>query len=117
MTYKCIMGVDPGLSGAVAFYFPDRREGISAYDVPVVGKEIDASALYDLIINYNPDLAVVEIVHSMTKQGSVLALTLGAATASLKALLGLLKFPLSTSLPPNGKDTLVFHLTRNNLGL
>jgi hypothetical protein len=53
----------------VAFYFPEQRAGISVYDVPVMGKEIDAAALYDLIQQYKPDLAVIELVHSMPKQG------------------------------------------------
>ena len=33
----CILGIDPGASGALAFYFPDQPELIGAEDVPVAG--------------------------------------------------------------------------------
>jgi len=49
--YKCIAGLDPGISGAISFYFPDQPKIISAYDIPSVNKEINASELYDLIKN------------------------------------------------------------------
>ena len=34
---NCIMGVDPGVSGAVAFYFMSHPYGVSVDDVPVAG--------------------------------------------------------------------------------
>ena len=49
MTYTCIMGIDPGMSGAVAFYYPDKPQLISAYDVPLAARQINPAALYDLI--------------------------------------------------------------------
>lgn len=100
---KCIMGLDPGVSGAVAFYFPDQRAGISAYDVPVVGKEIDAAALYDLIINYNPDLAVLEIVHAMPKQGVSSSFNFGMSYGIAKGVIGSIKIPTINVAPTKWK--------------
>jgi hypothetical protein len=33
---SCIMGIDPGLSGAIAFYFPDAPGRCAVEDMPVV---------------------------------------------------------------------------------
>ena len=106
---KCIMGLDPGISGAVAFYFPDQRAAISAYDVPVVGKEINASALCDLIKKYAPDLAVVEIVHSMPRQGVSSSFNFGVSYGIAKGVLGALQIPVIFVTP--GKWKKHFSLT------
>lgn len=103
MNYKCIMGIDPGISGAVAFYFPDQRAGISAYDVPIVGKEINASALFDLIHQYAPDLAVIEIVHSMPKQGVASSFNFGMSYGIAKGVVGSLHIPTINVAPTKWK--------------
>lgn len=103
MNYKCIMGIDPGVSGAVAFYFPDQRAGISAYDVPIVGKEINASALHDLIHQYAPDLAVIEIVHSMPKQGVASSFNFGMSYGIAKGVVGSLHIPTINVAPTKWK--------------
>ena len=100
---KCIMGLDPGISGAVAFYFPDQRAGISAYDVPIVGKEINASALFDLIHQYAPDLAVIEIVHSMPKQGVASSFNFGMSYGIAKGVVGSLHIPTINVAPTKWK--------------
>jgi len=97
------MGLDPGVSGAVAFYFPDQRAGISAYDVPVVGKEINASALHDLIHQYAPDLAVIEIVHSMPKQGVASSFNFGMSYGIAKGVVGSLHIPTINVAPTKWK--------------
>lgn len=90
----CIMGLDPGASGAVAFYYPDRPQLISAYDVPLVDKRINPAALYDLIRNYGPSLAVVEIVHAMPKQGVSSSFNFGHSYGVALGVIGALKIPV-----------------------
>lgn len=65
----CVMGCDPGISGAIAFYFPDYPDSIACYDMPSVGKEINAAAIVSLINQYQPDIAIVEAVHAFPRQG------------------------------------------------
>lgn len=103
MTSKCIMGIDPGVSGAVAFYFPEQRAGISVYDVPVMGKEIDAAALYDLIQQYKPDLAVIELVHAMPKQGVSSSFNFGCSYGAVKGVVGACKIPTINVSPVKWK--------------
>jgi len=90
---KCIMGLDPGASGAVAFYYPDSPQLISAYDVPLIDKRINAAALYDLIRDHSPELAVVEIVHAMPKQGVSSSFNFGMSYGVALGVVGALKVP------------------------
>lgn len=66
---KCILGIDPGVSGAIAFYFPDAPDRVLAEDVPTVYDQIAAATLFDRIKQMNPDVAVIELVSAMPKQG------------------------------------------------
>lgn len=99
----CIMGLDPGASGAVAFYYPDKPQLISAYDVPLIEKRINSAALYDLIRNYAPDLAVVEIVHAMPKQGVSSSFNFGMSYGVALGVIGSLKIPVTHVSPAKWK--------------
>lgn len=99
----CIMGLDPGASGAVAFYYPNSPQLISAYDVPLVDGYINASALYDLIRQYGPELAVVEIVHSMPKQGVSSSFSFGRAYGTALGVIGAMKIPVVHVSPTKWK--------------
>ncbi|WP_037449255.1 hypothetical protein [Sinorhizobium fredii] len=65
----CILGIDPGQGGALAFYFPEHTARISVHDMPVAGDHVDAAGLAERISQMRPDMAVIEAVHSMPKQG------------------------------------------------
>lgn len=67
-----IIGIDPGFSGAIAFYWPDRRH-VEILDMPVApgpkGKtELLMGSLYDAL-NAAPCDAWVENVSAMPGQG------------------------------------------------
>lgn len=65
----CIMGIDPGASGAISFYFPARPDLIAVNDMPLVAGEIDAAELARSIAQFLPTLAIIEQVGAMPKQG------------------------------------------------
>ena len=54
----CICGIDPGKSGAIAFYFPDNHRLISAEDMPLAGGEVDAVTLTARLKQLAPTMAV-----------------------------------------------------------
>lgn len=89
----CIMGVDPGISGAVAFYYTNSPQLISAYDMPSIIKRIDAAALADIIKAHNPDLAVIESVHAMPKQGVSSSFNFGMHYGVVLGIVGALQIP------------------------
>jgi hypothetical protein len=72
-----VMGIDPGISGAVAFYFPMVPSRIAVDDVPVAGGEINGYELARLIRMHRPTLAVIERVEEalrpVRRQGAVKA--------------------------------------------
>ncbi len=62
-----ILGIDPGLSGALALIEDGRL--LDTWDMPVAGSRVAAGLLIDLFHSARPDLVVIEEVHSMPGQG------------------------------------------------
>jgi crossover junction endodeoxyribonuclease RuvC len=91
MTATCILGVDPGLSGAVAFYFPVAPDRIAAEDMPVVAGEVDCATLAARILQMGPAFAVVERVASMPKQGVASTFKFGASYGAVRGVLAALQ--------------------------
>jgi crossover junction endodeoxyribonuclease RuvC len=97
-----IMGVDPGVTGAIAFYYPVISR-ISVYDVPLAGGEIDAPNLAALIKNYNPSLAIIERVSAMPKNGAVSMFNFGRSYGDVRGVVGALNIPLHLVSPQKWK--------------
>lgn len=64
-----VCGIDPGINGAIAFYVSTAPAMIAAEDLPVVDGMTDAASLARTIEAMRPDLAVIERVGAMPKQG------------------------------------------------
>lgn len=92
--YACIMGLDPGLSGAVAFYYPSHPENIACYDMPIVDRRVNGAALYDIIQQHRPSLAVIEAVHSMPGQGVSSSFNFGVSYGIAQGVVSAAKIPV-----------------------
>lgn len=99
----CILGIDPGASGAIAFYFPDHPELIAAEDVPLAGGKIDAATLAARIRQMKPDLGIIEQVGPMPKQGVSSTFNFGAAYGAVLGVIGALAIPSHLVTPPRWK--------------
>ncbi|MBX3537670.1 MAG: hypothetical protein KF735_08535 [Chelatococcus sp.] len=75
--------MDPGLSGALAFYFPATPDRVIAEDVPCVNGRIDGTTLGRRIRQLAPTLAIIETVHSMPGQGVASMFKFGQAFGSV----------------------------------
>lgn len=67
-----LCGIDPGLSGAVAFIRPDATHPpnrLVVYDAPLIGGEFDGVMLAKLIAERRPDMVAIELAHSRPHQG------------------------------------------------
>src|SRR4051794_19274028 len=95
----CILGVDPGVSGAVAFYFPEASSRVVALDLPLADGEISAPLLADLIRNFAPSMAVIERVSAMPGQGVVSMFNFGRAYGDVRGVLGALSVPTHYATP------------------
>lgn len=95
----CVLGVDPGVSGAIAFYWPASPHRVLAEDFPVVGGRLDVVALANRIRQLAPDLAVIEAVAAMPGQGVSSTFKFGRATGVLDGILGTLLIPSRSASP------------------
>lgn len=89
----CIVGLDPGLTGALAFYWPDYPERISAEDMPVADKRVDAASLAERLRQMRPTFAVVESVNAMPGQGVSSSFKFGMSFGEIVGVLGALQIP------------------------
>jgi crossover junction endodeoxyribonuclease RuvC len=83
-----VLGIDPGLSGGCAVLENGRLTYCTRMPVAKVGKQklIAASELFDFLQVGPFDIAVIEWVHAMPKQGVSSMFTFGRATGAAEAL-------------------------------
>jgi crossover junction endodeoxyribonuclease RuvC len=99
MSPVCIVGVDPGRTGAVAFYSPDAPHLVTVDDVPVVGSEIDIPRLKRRLQQMRPTLAVIERVGSMPGQGVASTFKFGFAAGCIRGVVAGLDIPIELVSP------------------
>lgn len=98
-----VMGVDPGISGAVAFYFPMVPERVAVDDVPIAGGEINVHELARLIRIHRPTLAVLERVSAMPGQGVTSMFNFGRSYGDVRGVIGAMDVPLHFVTPQKWK--------------
>lgn len=105
---RCICAIDPGISGALAFYFPDCPERVAAEDMPVAAGDVDAVTLARRIATMAPDVVFLERVGSMPGQGVASTFKFGRSFGTAIGVIGALKLPLHLITPSKWKGH--FHL-------
>lgn len=103
MSDVCIMGVDPGLSGAIAFYFPSQPMRVAVHDMPLADGEVSSPLLAEMITDYQPLLAIIERVSAMPKQGVVSMFNFGRAYGDVRGVVGALAIPVQYVTPGKWK--------------
>jgi crossover junction endodeoxyribonuclease RuvC len=100
-----ILGVDPGASGALAFFEP--LEGLTVIDMPTLevkrgGKakrEISPAMLAAEIRSMEPDAAVIEKVGAMPGQGVSSMFQFGRSVGMVEGVLAALQIPYEYVTP------------------
>jgi Holliday junction resolvasome RuvABC endonuclease subunit len=98
-----IVGIDPGVSGAVAFYSPSAPDRIAVDDAPVAGGEISAPHLASMIRRYAPSMAVIERVNAFPGQGVSSVFNFGRSYGDVRGVVGALNIPLHAVSPQKWK--------------
>ena len=85
-----VIGIDPGLSGAIARPMPDGS--VDVWDMPTITvrdkRRIDGYALRDLLVAIGPvDMVVVEHVQGVQGSGATSAFTFGEGFGAIGQLL------------------------------
>lgn len=96
---KVILGIDPGLNGALAFI--RGNEIIEIIDIESKESRIDAHYLSSYIKKHSPDLAICEMVNAMPGQGVSSMFTFGHALGAITGVLAALEIPTSFVRPAN----------------
>ena len=106
-----IVGIDPGISGAIAF-LSDEVE-TSVHDLPImeaaVGKkkrnQINPAALKVLIATYatRPAIVYLEKTHAMPDNGSITAYSQGDTNGCIRAVCACMGFPVEMVAPARWK--------------
>ena len=92
-------GVDPGLSGAIAFLADNGGPVpslVDVFDMPVVRREggkteLDVRALAAIFKRYRPGLVTVEAVHAMPGQGACSMFSFGKSFGSVLGIIAALE--------------------------
>lgn len=103
MTARAIIGIDPGLSGAIALMDADTGGLIALDNLPILieGKKkiIDAVCLAGLIARYEPDAAIIEMVSARPTDSRQSAFTFGRNIGAIEALIMSAGIPMARVAP------------------
>lgn len=94
MSDRCILGVDPGVSGALAFYFTATLDRVSVEDMPIADGEVSAAGIAALIKQYAPTVAVIERVHAFKGSSSSGSFRFGAAYGEVRGVISGIGVPI-----------------------
>jgi len=96
-----IVGVDPGITGALAVYDHGTLE--SVHDMPVYDGQTDGGALGMLFDEWNPDTICIEHVQPMPRNGSIASFSLGMNYGIVVGVATSLSHPLVKLRPSEWK--------------
>jgi Holliday junction resolvasome RuvABC endonuclease subunit len=113
MTYKCVMGVDPGITGALSFYFPSHPMLVGIHDMPIDGKTVDGYEIAKIIRQYNPDVAFIEAVHSFSGQGVTSSFNFGCSYGVVRGVVAACSVPTILVSPQKWKRALDLSKDKN----
>lgn len=99
----CIAAIDPGKSGAIAFYFSSHSHVVSVEDMPVVDHRINGVELASRINQMSPDACIIELVSSRPGQGVASMFNFGMSFGVAVGVVQALNIPLHFVTPSKWK--------------
>lgn len=99
----CILGVDPGVTGGLAWYFPASPNHVTAEDIPVAGGEVDVDTLAARIRQMRPTVTFIERASSRPGQGVSSTFKYGTAYGALRACCAVMEVPTHLVTPGKWK--------------
>lgn len=111
---QCYAGIDPGISGGIAFFFPSVPDRIAVYDMPVIDGRVNAVALSQLFEQFLPAGVCIESVGAMRGQGVSSTFKFGQAFGSAIGVASAHKIPLALPSPQKWKKFYGLTPDKNN---
>jgi len=103
MKNYCVCGIDPGLSGAIAFYYSTHPNLVSSEDMPTVAGEINCAEVAERIRQIRPDFVIIEQVGARPGQGVSSMFKFGKVYGSLIGVCAALHVPTHFVTPQKWK--------------
>ena len=104
-----ILGIDPGISGALAFYLHDPigKSGLmEVYDMPILDGDINPLMVRHLLGVYKPNAALIEQASPHPKEGVKSVWRYAAAFATVCAVVALDEIPIARVSPAKWKKAM-----------
>jgi len=98
-----IVAIDPGLTGAIAFHDTDVPNRVAVFDMPVIDGEVDVHGLFNIVTTWSPDIAWIEQVGPMPRDGVKQAWRFSGAYHSAKSVLALARISTRLVTPATWK--------------
>ncbi len=108
-----ICAIDPGVTGAIAFYSPERPELIWVYDMPLVDGRVNALELRVMIERFKPSVVMIEQVGPMPRDGVRQAWRFSAAFTTAHVVCALIGIPIALVTPQKWKKMMGLHGARD----
>lgn len=114
------IGIDPGLSGAIAFITPNGGIGVYLYDTPTAetGKGTKRDYLIANMSNFlsvlEEPFCILEAVHSMPKQGVASSFAFGRGLGIWEGILSAYSIPYAKVAPQTWKKAMLGDMPRDN---
>lgn len=96
-----ITSVDPGITGALAFFEGGKLQYI--YDMPVADGEADGLEIAEWLTEWNPHYVVIEQQQAMPKNGSIAGFKQGLNYGLIVGVAEALRHPVAKIRPPEWK--------------
>jgi crossover junction endodeoxyribonuclease RuvC len=106
---KVIIGIDPGIRGALAVVhaIDDIALLCDAIDIPTVGigagERVDVAAVRDWVQHHKPTMALIERAQAMPRQGASSGFKYGRAVGALEAAIVTCEVPIEIVEPATWK--------------
>jgi hypothetical protein len=98
-----ILAIDPGITGALAFYDTAHPDRVAVYDMPIVDGDVAPHAVWYRILESKPHVAIIEHVHPHPKEGVSSVWRFAAAYTTAHVVVQLLNIPIILVTPAKWK--------------
>jgi hypothetical protein len=107
-----ILAIDPGITGALAFYDLNAPH-LAVHDMPIVDGDVNASQLHFMLTHLDdgqkrpkPQIAIIERVHPHPKEGVSSVWRFASAYTTARVVVQLLGIPAMLASPAKWKKAL-----------
>lgn len=100
-----IVGVDPGLNGALACLevLDTETRIVDVVPMPVIAKDVQAAQIADVFRCWKPDFVVIEQIGLIYQSSKATAFSMGRSLAKVEAVAQTLQHPLVMMRPQDWK--------------